>query len=54
MAGGNSFDLYVNDQHVAGPVSDSNSTSSHGMIGVYGEGSDAMTEVAYSNAKVWA
>ncbi len=54
VAGGNSFDLYVNDQHVAGPVSDSNSTSSHGMIGVYGEGSDAMTEVAYSNAKVWA
>jgi len=54
VAGGNSFDLYVNDQHVAGPVSDSNSTSSHGMIGVYGEGSDATTEVAYSNAKVWA
>ncbi len=54
VAGGNSFDLYVNGQHVAGPVSDSNSTSSHGMIGVYGEGSDATTEVAYSNAKVWA
>lgn len=54
VAGGNSFDLYVNGQHVAGPVSDSNFTSSHGMIGVYGEGSDATTEVAYSNAKVWA
>ena len=54
VAGGNSFDLYVNGQHVAGPVSDSNATSSHGMIGVYGESSDATTEVAYSNAKVWA
>ncbi len=54
VAGGNSFDLYVNGRHVAGPVSDNNFTSSHGMIGVYGEGTDATTEVAYSDAKVWA
>jgi hypothetical protein len=35
-------------------VTDTNSTSSHGMIGVYGEGYDVTTEIVYSNAKVWA
>jgi eukaryotic-like serine/threonine-protein kinase len=54
VANGNSFDLYVNGQHVAGAVSDGNFTSSHGMIGVYGEGTDATTEVVYSDVKVWA
>ena len=54
VANGNSFDLYVNGQHVAGAVSDVNFTSSHGMIGVYGEGTDATTEVVYSDVKVWA
>src|SRR5260221_92358 len=54
VANGNSFDLYVNGRHVAGAVSDGNLTSSHGMIGVYGQGTDATTEVAYSDVKVWA
>jgi serine/threonine protein kinase len=49
----NTFVLYVNGVHVAGPVSDPNFTSSHGMIGVYGEANDATTEVVYRNAKVW-
>jgi serine/threonine protein kinase len=53
VASGNSFELYVNGTRVAGPVSDPNSTSSHGMIGVYGVANDATTEVAYRNAKVW-
>jgi eukaryotic-like serine/threonine-protein kinase len=53
VANGNSFDLYVNGQHVAGPVSDPNSISSHGMIGVYGVANDATTEVVYRNVKVW-
>jgi serine/threonine protein kinase len=53
VANGNSFELYVNGMHIAGPVSDPNSTSSHGVIGVYGEANDATTEVAYRNAKVW-
>jgi eukaryotic-like serine/threonine-protein kinase len=54
VANGNSFELYVNGEHVAGPVSDTNSTSSHGMIGVYGSAKDATTEVMYKNARVWA
>jgi len=54
VANGNSFDLYVNGRHVAGTVSDGNLTSSHGMIGVYGQGTDAATEVVYSDVKVWA
>ncbi len=53
VANGNSFELYVNGEHVAGPVSDSNSASSHGMIGVYGGANDATTEVVYRNARVW-
>jgi eukaryotic-like serine/threonine-protein kinase len=54
VAQGNAFTLYVNGQRVVGPVTDTNSTSSHGMIGVYGEGYDVTTEIVYSNAKVWA
>ncbi len=54
VAKGNTFTLYVNGQRVVGPVTDTNSTSSHGMIGVYGEGYDVTTEIVYSNAKVWA
>ncbi len=54
VANGNSFELYVNGEHVAGPVSDTNSTSSHGMIGVYGSAKDATTEVMYKNVRVWA
>ncbi len=54
VASGNSFNLYVNGQRVAGPVSDTNATSNHGAIGVYGECNDATTEVVYSNVKVWA
>ncbi len=53
VAQGNNFTLYVNGERVAGPVSDSAATSSHGMIGVYGEGGDATTEIVYSDAKVW-
>jgi serine/threonine protein kinase len=53
VANGNGFDLYVNGQHIAGPVSDPNSISSHGMIGIYGVANDATTEVVYRNAKVW-
>ncbi|HYT36466.1 MAG TPA: family 16 glycoside hydrolase, partial [Ktedonobacteraceae bacterium] len=47
------FDLYVNGVHVDGPVSDSNKTSNHGMIGVFGAANDATTEVVYKDAKVW-
>jgi serine/threonine protein kinase len=54
VANGNTFNLYVNGAHIAGPVNDPNSTSSHGMIGVYGEANDATTEVVYRNAMVWA
>ena len=50
---GFSFDLYVNGVHVDGPVSDSNQTSNHGMIGVFGAANDATTEVVYQDAKVW-
>ncbi len=50
---GNIFDLFVNGTHIAGPVSDPNTTSNHGMIGVFGEANDATTEVAYNDAKVW-
>jgi hypothetical protein len=60
VANGNTFDLYVNRQHVFGPVSDS--TYTHGQIGVYAEGGfnvnnataqTSETEVVYSDAKVW-
>lgn len=54
VANGNKFDLYVNNQHVVGPVSDPNSASSHGMIGVYGQSTDTPTDVVYSDVKVWA
>jgi serine/threonine protein kinase len=54
VANSYSFDLYVNGSHVVGPVTDTTSTSSHGTIGVFGEGGDATSEVVYSNAKVWA
>jgi eukaryotic-like serine/threonine-protein kinase len=54
VANGNSFELYVNGEHVTGPVSDTTNTSSHGMIGVYGQANDATTEVVYRNARVWA
>ncbi len=54
VANGNIFNLYVNGAHIAGPVSDPKFTSSHGMIGVYGEANDVTTEVVYRNAKVWA
>jgi hypothetical protein len=50
---GNRFDLYINGTHVAGPVSDPNKTSSHGMIGVFGAAYDTTTEVVYKDAKVW-
>jgi serine/threonine protein kinase len=54
VANNNSFNLYVNGVHIAGPVGDPNSTSSHGMIGVYGGANDVTTEVVYRNAMVWA
>ncbi len=50
---GNRFDLYINAMHVAGPVSDPNKISSHGMIGVFGAANDVTTEVVYKDAKVW-
>ena len=50
---GNIFDLFVNGTHIAGPVSDPNMTSNHGMIGVFGGANDATTEVAFKDAKVW-
>jgi eukaryotic-like serine/threonine-protein kinase len=50
---GNNFDLYVNGAHIAGPVSDPDNTSSHGMIGVFGAANDATTEIVYKDAKVW-
>jgi serine/threonine protein kinase len=54
VANGNSFELFVNGERVAGPVSDTTNASSHGMIGVYGSAKDATTEVIYRNVKVWA
>ncbi len=48
------FDLYVNGQLVKGNIADSANTSSQGEIGLYCEGSQALTDVAYSNVKVWA
>jgi hypothetical protein len=54
VANGNSFELFVNGEHVVGPVSDTTNTSSHGMIGVYGSAKDATTEVVYRDARVWA
>ncbi len=50
---GNIFDLFVNGTHIAGPVSDPNTTSNHGMIGVFGGANDATMEVVYKDAKVW-
>ena len=50
---GFSFDLFVNGVHVDGPVSDSNNSSDHGKIGVFGAANDVMTEVVYQDAKVW-
>lgn len=54
VANGNSFELFVNGEHVIGPVSDTTNTSSHGLIGVYGSAKDATTEVVYRDARVWA
>ncbi|HXX77365.1 MAG TPA: protein kinase, partial [Ktedonobacteraceae bacterium] len=50
---GFSFALFVNGMQVGRTVSDSNSISSHGMIGVFGAANDATTEVVYKDAKVW-
>jgi len=50
---GFSFALFVNSMQVGGTVIDSNSISTHGMIGVFGAANDATTEVAYKDAKVW-
>jgi hypothetical protein len=52
-AKGSSFDLFVNGIQVGGTINDSNSTSNHGMIGVFGAANDATTEVVYKDAKVW-
>jgi len=60
VAIGNTFDVYVNGQHIVGPVSDN--SYSQGMIGVYGEGGFDVnnvnnhvtaTEVVYRDMKVW-
>lgn len=54
VAQGNTFVLYVNGQLVKGNIVDSANTSSQGMIGLFCEGSQAVTVVAYNDAKVWA
>ena len=56
VANGTTFDIYVNGQHAIGPITDS--TFSHGMIGVYATGGidpgvSQTAEVTFSNAKVW-
>ncbi len=50
VAQGNSFDLYVNQQHIAHA---SDNTFSIGQIGVVASDTSKPTEVAFSNAKVW-
>lgn len=54
VAQGNTFALYVNGQLVKGNIVDSANTASQGMVGLFCEGSQAVTVVAYNNAKVWA
>ncbi len=54
VAHGNMFDLYVNSQLVKSNIVDSANTSNQGMVGLYCEGSQALTDVAYSDVKVWA
>jgi hypothetical protein len=56
VANNNSFDLYVNGKHIAGPIINNNDSASvltHGAISV-----DSLCgkpcEVVYSNAKVWS
>src|SRR2546421_6866941 len=50
VANAGTFDLYANKQKIAGL---SDSTFSHGQIGVAASASNDPTEVVYSNAKVW-
>jgi len=50
VANGSSIDLYVNNQHVD---SVSDSTYSQGKIGVAASSNGNLTEVVFSNAKVW-
>ena len=50
VANGSTLDLYVNTQKIA---SVTDSTYSHGIIGLIANADDNPTEVAYSNAKVW-
>jgi eukaryotic-like serine/threonine-protein kinase len=47
---GNSFDLYVNQQHIAHA---SDNTFSSGQIGIVADDISKPTEVAFNNAKVW-
>jgi serine/threonine protein kinase len=50
VAQGNTFDLYVNMQHV---VSVKDSSATDGRIGLAAVSNANFTEVTYSNAKVW-
>jgi hypothetical protein len=56
VAKGDTFTFYANGQRFAGPITDG--TYTQGTIGFYAEGGSeggagAVTDVAYSNAKVW-
>jgi hypothetical protein len=50
VANAGAFDLYANKQKIS---SMSDSTFSHGQIGVAASASNDPAEVVYSNAKVW-
>lgn len=50
VAQGSTLTIYVNKQKVA---SASDSTFSHGQIGLFADANNNPTEVAFSNAKVW-
>jgi hypothetical protein len=50
MAQGNTLVLYVNKQRI---TSVSDSTYSHGEIGLVADAFNNLTEVVFSNAKVW-
>jgi hypothetical protein len=51
VAHGNTFTFYANGQQFAGPFTDG--TYGSGLIGFYDAGSQATTEVVYSNVEIW-
>ena len=54
VARNNTFAIYVNDQLVFAPFTDTNVISTEGMIGVFvGGGVNTTTEAVFSNAHVW-